>query len=58
MTGHLLRRLAATLLAGAVLSPVALAGPADLSTHAERTGFRETGRYEEVERLCTAFAER
>jgi hypothetical protein len=27
-----------------------------LSTHAERTGFRETGRYDEVETLCRAFA--
>ena len=27
----------------------------DLTTHAERTKYRETGRYEEVQRLCTAF---
>lgn len=57
MTGHLLRSLAATMLASVLLSPAALAGAADLSTLAERTGFRETGRYDEVERLCAAFAE-
>ncbi|WP_024889399.1 hypothetical protein [Luteimonas huabeiensis] len=28
----------------------------ELETHAERSGFAETGRYEEVERLCAAFA--
>ena len=27
-----------------------------LSTHAERTGYRETGRYDEVRQLCAAFA--
>ncbi len=37
----------------------AAAAPApapSLSTHAERTDFRETGRYAEVEQLCRAFA--
>jgi Zinc carboxypeptidase len=29
---------------------------ADLSTHAERTGFAETGRYAEVQQLCQDFA--
>jgi len=29
-----------------------------LSTHAERTAYAETGRYEEVRRLCEAFASR
>jgi len=27
-----------------------------LSTHAERTGYRETGRYDEVRQLCAACA--
>jgi len=31
------------------------AAPA-LTTHAERTGFRETGRYDEVRQLCAASA--
>ncbi|CAN5518465.1 M14 family metallopeptidase [soil metagenome] len=31
------------------------APPEALTTHAERTGFQETGRYEEVARLCAAF---
>jgi hypothetical protein len=35
---------------------IAHAGPAaSLQTHAERTAYRETGRYDEVERLCQAF---
>ena len=41
------------------LSAVALATPAKndpLSTVSERSGFRVTGRYEEVERLCPEFA--
>ncbi len=29
---------------------------ADLTTHAERSGYRETGRYDEVVALCDAFA--
>jgi murein tripeptide amidase MpaA len=29
----------------------------NLSTHAERTAFSETGRYDEVQRLCQAFAD-
>ena len=38
------------------LSPTpALAADAGLATHAERTGWRETGRYEEVIALCDAF---
>lgn len=36
-------------------SRVSAASP-NLTTHAERTDFRETGRYEEVERLARAFA--
>jgi len=30
-------------------------GPVSLVTEAERTGFRRTGRYDEVERLCRGF---
>ncbi len=36
--------------------PVAAASPADLVTHAERSGFTQTGRYDEVIQLCDAFA--
>jgi hypothetical protein len=32
--------------------------PPDLSTVAERSGFARTGRYDEVERLCAAYAAR
>src|SRR5215213_6717111 len=31
------------------------AAGADLTTHAERSGFQETGRYDEVVQLCAAF---
>jgi murein tripeptide amidase MpaA len=40
----------ALLASGQVFSTV------DLSTHAERSGFLETGRYAEVEKLCREFA--
>jgi hypothetical protein len=33
-------------------------GPPDLTTVAERSGFARTGRYDEVERLCAAYAAR
>ena len=33
----------------------AVAADASLATHAERSGYRETGRYEEVVALCDAF---
>lgn len=46
------------LLTSSFMALAAQASPADLSTLAERTGFRETGRYEEVERLCAEFAKR
>ncbi len=36
-------------------APLAQAAPDPLSTVAERSGFRETGRYEEVVKLCAAF---
>lgn len=54
------RLLAATMLALALLAPAhdtrAQAGP--LTTLAERSGFIETGRYDEVVALCAAFAGR
>ncbi|GAB3726080.1 hypothetical protein GCM10028862_00940 [Luteimonas pelagia] len=50
--------LLASLAALAPVSPAAAATAADLVTHAERTGFEETGRYDEVGRLCAAFASR
>jgi hypothetical protein len=42
--------------AAALITAAAIAD--DLETVAERTGFRETGRIAEVERLCPAYAER
>ncbi len=48
----------ALLLAGLCLLAMPQADAQDLRTLAERTGFRETGRYDEVQRLCTAFAKR
>ncbi|WP_440225451.1 M14 family zinc carboxypeptidase [Dokdonella sp. MW10] len=48
-------RLAASLIAALSL-PVMAAEP--ITTHAERSGFTQTGRYAEVESLCTAYAER
>ncbi|WP_394823040.1 M14 family zinc carboxypeptidase [Pendulispora albinea] len=36
-------------------STEAAQGPGSLVTEAERSGFRRTGRYEEVERLCRAY---
>jgi hypothetical protein len=43
--------------AAAVLPSPAIAGaPDDLTTIAERSGFTRTGRYDEVERLCGAYA--
>ncbi len=54
-----MRRRLALALAPAVLLAVvagAQAAPAALATHAERSGFTQTGRYEEVDRLCHEFA--
>ena len=52
----------AVVLAAGFASPVdgasAAAGTDDLRTLAEQTGFKRTGRYDEVERLCRAFADR
>ena len=39
-------------------SPARAAAPAGLETVAERSGFQDTGRYEEVIALCDAFAAR
>jgi hypothetical protein len=44
--------------AAAALFVTAAAADASLTTLAERTGFKQTGRYEEVERLCPAFQAR
>src|SRR4029450_2817933 len=43
----------------AVLSALALpaATPPDLRTVAEQSNYARTGRYDEVQRLCTAFAQ-
>ncbi|WP_437330227.1 M14 family zinc carboxypeptidase [Sorangium sp. So ce381] len=43
--------------AGGGPAPSARPGAPSLVTEAERTGFRRTGRYAEVERLCRAFEE-
>jgi hypothetical protein len=43
-------------LATAALAALALAAPPDLRTTAERTGFEETGRYDEAVELCRAYA--
>jgi hypothetical protein len=56
-----LRGLAAVLMLGALsVSAAVAAAPAspDLHTRAEQTAWRETGRYDEVVRLCHAFAQR
>lgn len=50
----LLSRLPLIALALAAASAAAPAAP--LTTHAERSGFTQTGRYDEVERLCHDFA--
>jgi murein tripeptide amidase MpaA len=40
----------------APLLALALAGPPDLATTAEKTGFARTGRYAEAQALCAAYA--
>ena len=49
-----------SLLAQSEVSPLPVAGavPPELATVAERTTYAETGRYEEVDRLCHALGER
>jgi murein tripeptide amidase MpaA len=50
---------AIVLLAAAALPSTSFAGsPHEITTVAERTGFTRTGRYDEVERLCAAYASR
>jgi hypothetical protein len=44
------------LTAAAGIAPAGAATPRALETIAERTSFRTTGRYDEVERLCAEFA--
>lgn len=61
--GHLLTssRAHRVIVLAAISAALVDAGSAsadDLETVAERTGFRETGRFAEVERLCGAYAER
>ena len=51
-------RHAALLLLCAMACGRALAADSPLATISEQSGFTRTGRYEEVERLCTAFAAR
>lgn len=55
---RLLPSFAALLLATALLPLAAPAQDAPLTTVAERSGFIQTGRYDEVVALCTAFAQR
>jgi hypothetical protein len=43
---------------GALLSGAVWAAPNDLTTVAERSGFKKTGRYDEVQQLCKAYAEK
>jgi murein tripeptide amidase MpaA len=51
--------IASVVLAAAVLPSTSIAGgPQELTTVAERSGFTRTGRYDEVERLCAAYAAR
>ncbi len=49
------RTLALACLLAACTPTVALAADKALTTVAERSGFRQTGRYDEVEALCSAF---
>ena len=51
-----LRALPALLLALAFSAPASAAPTQPLVTHAERSGFAETGRYDEVIAMCDAFA--
>ncbi len=48
--------LVALLISTALSFGAPAAPPSQLTTHAERSDFRETGRYAEVEQLCRAFA--
>lgn len=47
-----------SLLPGALLVTLALAAAPDVRTTAERTGYRQTGRYDEVLRICRELARR
>jgi hypothetical protein len=48
----------ALLLGTAALASTVVAGEPDLATIGEKSGYVQTGRYDEVERLCAAFAAR
>ena len=52
----MLLRLSAVVAALAVASGAAAQRPDGVTTLAERSGFARTGRYDEVQRLCTGFA--
>ena len=54
---RLISSCAALLFALSCAPAVTAAAPPALTTHAERSGFVETGRYDEVIALCSAFAE-
>ena len=57
MTPTTLARSLALALGLALVAPVLAQAPAtDLRTHAERSGWKETGRYDEVIALCEAYA--
>jgi hypothetical protein len=50
------RFVCAALIAASAATPVVAASSDNLETLAQRSGFRVTGRYDEVERLCAQFA--
>ncbi len=53
-----LGRFASVLLALSALHGPILAMPEELQTTAHKTGYQQTGRYDEVQRLCQAFAQK
>ena len=57
-THHLRLFVGLVALVAAVPPAASAASPDELTTIAEQSGFKRTGRYDEVERLCAAFAAR
>ena len=57
MTGRAGRRALASLLL-VTAAAAAATEPGDLRTVGEQSGYARTGRYDEVERLCAAYAAR
>lgn len=51
----MLKSVLLTVMTATLAGNIANAATEPLATHAERTKFKQTGRYEEVERLCSAF---